>query len=402
MRHRTQRLGRALVGGAAALSLSLILAAPLAAQSPAPTAVAAATPAVSALSISTLFPSIAVDPGGEATFPLTVLSPTPERVDLTVTQQPEGFKSTIRGNGSIVGSVTTGSEVAPELELRVAVPDAAAPGTYEVVVDATSATESAQLTVDLVVTDTSGGSVSMTTDFPALKGDSSKTFQFTLRLTNDTSQELTFSLSGVGPDGWTVDVAPTGQDQAANAVVAAGAKSNIKVTVDPPQFADAGQYPITVTADAGDYKAETPLLVELTGSFGMTMTTPDGRLNTTATAGNATTFPVVVTNTGTAPLVGVKLSGTAPTGWKVEFDTETIDQVPVGGQATANAIITPSGNAVAGDYVVTLTARTDQVNQSMQVRTTVETSSTFGYIAIGLIVLVLVGLFLVFRRYGRR
>jgi uncharacterized membrane protein len=402
MRHRTQKLGRALVGGAAALSLSLILAAPLAAQSPTPAPVAAATPAVTALTVSTLFPSIAVDPGGEATFPLTVQSPQPERVDLAVTQQPDGFRSTIRGNGSIVGSVTTGSEVAPELELRVAVPETATPGTYQVVVDATAASGAAQLTVDLIVSDTSGGSVSMTTDFPALKGDSSKTFQFNLRLSNDTSQEQTFALSGVGPDGWTVDVVPTGQDQAATAVVASGARQNIRVTVDPPQFADAGQYPITVTADAGSYKAETPLLVELTGSYAMTFTAPDGRLNTTATAGNGTTFPVVVTNTGTAPLIGLTLSGTAPTGWKVEFDSTTIAEVPVGGQATANAIITPSGNAVAGDYVVTLTARNEQVNQSMQVRTTVETSSTFGYIAIGLIVLVLVGLFLVFRRYGRR
>lgn len=400
MRHRTQQLGRALVGGAAALSLSLILAAPIAAQSPAPTA--AATPAVTALTITTVFPSITVDPGGEATFPLSVLSPQPERVDLAVTTAPDGFRTAIRGNGSIVGSVFTGSDPAPELELRVTVPEGTAPGTYQVVVDATAADGSAQLPVDLVVSDASAGSVSMTTDFPALRGDSSKTFQFNLRLANDTSQELTFALNGTGPDGWTVDVVPTGQDQAANAVVAAGAKQNIKVTVDPAAFADAGEYPITVVADAGQQKAETPLLVELTGSYAATLTASDGRLNTTATAGTATTYGVIVTNTGTAPLADLKLSGTAPTGWKVEWDNDTIAEIPVGGQVTANAILTPSGNAVAGDYVVTLSVKNDQVNQSIQVRTTVETSTVFGYIAIGLIVLVLVGLFLVFRRYGRR
>ena len=98
MRNRTQNLGRALVGGAAALSLSLILAAPMAAQSPAPTA--APVPVVTALTVTTVFPSIEVDPGGEATFPLTVLSPQPERVDLTVSAAPEGFRTSIRGNGS--------------------------------------------------------------------------------------------------------------------------------------------------------------------------------------------------------------------------------------------------------------------------------------------------------------
>ena len=400
MRHRTQKLGRALVGGAAALSLSLILAAPTAAQSPAPTA--AAIPAVTALTITTVFPSIEVDPGGEATFPLTVLSPQPERVDLAVSTAPEGFLTTIRGNGSIVGSVYTGSDPAPALELRVTVPEATAPGSYQVVIDATAVGESAQLPVDLVVSDTSAGSVSMTTDFPALRGDSSKTFQFNLRLTNDTSQELTFALAGTGPDGWTVDVVPSGQDQAANAVVAAGGKQNIKVTVTPARFADAGQYPITVVADAGSQKAETPLMVELTGSYTATLTASDGRLNTTATAGNPTTYAVIVTNTGTAPLTGLTLTGTAPNGWKVEFDTDTIDQIPVGGSVPVNAIITAAGNAVAGDYVVTLSVKNDQVSQSIQVRTTVETSTVFGFIAIGLIVLVLIGLFLVFRRYGRR
>ncbi len=118
MRHRTQALGRAFVGGAAALSLSLLLAAPMAAQSPAPT-VEPTLPPVTTLTVTTVFPSITVDPGGEATFPLTVLAPQPERVDLTVGSQPDGFKSAIRGNGSIVGSVFTGSIPAPELELRV-------------------------------------------------------------------------------------------------------------------------------------------------------------------------------------------------------------------------------------------------------------------------------------------
>ena len=66
--------------------------------------------------------------------------------------------------------------------------------------------------------------------------------------------------------------------------------------------------------------------------------------------------------------------------------------------------ITPANGAIAGDYIVTLSARADQVTapQTIQLRTTVETSSIWGIVGIALIVLVLIGLFLVFRRYGRR
>jgi uncharacterized membrane protein len=41
-------------------------------------------------------------------------------------------------------------------------------------------------------------------------------------------------------------------------------------------------------------------------------------------------------------------------------------------------------------------------SETIQLRTTVETSSIWGFVGIALIALVLIGLFLVFRRYGRR
>ena len=59
------------------------------------------------LTVSTTYPSITVDPGGTAKFPLQVTSPVVERVDLTVTGAPDGYTTTLKGGGLIVGSVTT-------------------------------------------------------------------------------------------------------------------------------------------------------------------------------------------------------------------------------------------------------------------------------------------------------
>ena len=134
------------------------------------------------------------------------------------------------------------------------------------------------------------------------------------------------------------------------------------------------------------------------------MSPVDGRLNTSATAGQVTTYQVPLVNTGSADLTNVALTATPPTGWTATWDTPTIDVIPVGGTATATVTITPASSAIAGDYIVTLTARADQVtdSQTIQVRTTVETSSIWGFVGIALIALVLIGLFLVFRRYGRR
>jgi uncharacterized membrane protein len=98
----------------------------------------------------------------------------------------------------------------------------------------------------------------------------------------------------------------------------------------------------------------------------------------------------------------VKLSATPPSNWTVEWDTETIPTIAVNDQATVTAFITPAGGAVAGDYVITMRASTEDADGSIQVRTTVETSSIWGFVGLALIAIILVGLFLVFRRYGRR
>ena len=60
----------------------------------------------------------------------------------------------------------------------------------------------------------------------------------------------------------------------------------------------------------------------------------------------------ILTNTGTATVENVTLAATPPTGWDVTFDQETVN-VPVDAPVTVTATITPSGEAVAGDYVIT-------------------------------------------------
>ena len=368
-----------------------------------PTAVPGVPP--TALTLSTTYPSITVDPGGTAKFPLQVTSPVVERVDLTVTGAPDGWTTTLKGGGLIVGSVTTtGTSESPALELDVKVPAGTAPSTQQLRVLASAPSGRAELTVDVVIADTSGGAVSLTTDVLGQRGSSTTTFTFNLKLANDTAQELTFGFEGVGPEGWTVTVQPAGQAQAASVVVGAGDTENVTATVKPALDASAGDYPIQVTASAGDYSASAQLVVQITGSYSLRLTTADQRLSTNVTAGGSTVFPILVVNTGSADLANVALSATPPTDWTVTFDTPTIAAIPVGGQATANVTITPANEAIAGDYIVSLSAKADQVTapSTIAVRTTVETSSVWGFVGIGLIVLVLIGLFLVFRRYGRR
>jgi uncharacterized repeat protein (TIGR01451 family) len=143
--------------------------------------------------------------------------------------------------------------------------------------------------------------------------------------------------------------------------------------------------------------------VEIIGSYKLTLTTPDSRLSTHGTAGSAIRQTLVVKNDGTAPLDNVKFTSSPPTGWKVTFEpADTLATVAPQSTGQVTAVMTPSGDAIAGDYVVSFTARNDQANASQDIRVTVETSLLWGLVGVALIVAVLGGLYWVFRTYGRR
>ncbi len=218
-----------------------------------------------ALTVTTEYPSISVSPGEEADFPLSVVGPVDERVDLSIDGVPDGFSASLRGGDAIVSSVYTDAQVPPPLELRVRVPEDAPPGHEELTVSATADSGQASLPVDVVVSDVQDGSVSLESKYPVLSGDSGTSYSFDLALANDTTKDITFGLVGDGPDGWTVEVSPSGSDKASTALVTAGGHTNIKVTADPPDLYACGTLPRrghAPTARAGEI-AQAQLGVEI-------------------------------------------------------------------------------------------------------------------------------------------
>jgi uncharacterized membrane protein len=136
----------------------------------------------------------------------------------------------------------------------------------------------------------------------------------------------------------------------------------------------------------------------------MTLSTPNDLLSASGSAGGATTQVFEIANTGTAPLTEVTLTATPPTGWDVTFDPASVTSIDPQQTGTVTATITPSSEAVAGDYVVSFSAGAAEggADASAQIRFTVETSPIWALVGIGIIVLILGGLFYVFRTYGRR
>jgi uncharacterized membrane protein len=107
-------------------------------------------------------------------------------------------------------------------------------------------------------------------------------------------------------------------------------------------------------------------------------------------------------NTGTAPLEDVKMAGTAPKGWEISFDPQSIAGVKPNETAQVTAIIKPSKDAVAGDYAMTVRSSAGSESSNIDLRYTLEGSRTLGFVAVGVIAVAFLALVGVFVKFGRR
>ena len=388
-------------------TIVLVAAAGFAASALAPAAFAA-----NVLSVTTPYPAVTVAPGAHVSFDITVTTSAPERVNLNLTGAPAAWSAEIHGGGFVVNEVQT-TIPSSTTSGTVTVPTASARVDLDVPTDATGTTNlnlhasygdtATDLPLTITVNAGATGDVTLKTDFPSLKGPSSQTFNFNLTLSNGTAEDLTFSVNAQGPTGWTIQANLTGQSQAASAVVKAGSTSGVTVSATPPSGVAAGSYDLQVVAVAGSRTIQGTLTVEVTGTYTLAISTPGGLLNGHGPAGSTTPLAVTLTNNGTADITNVKLTGTGPGGWDITFDTPTVATIAAGQSQTVNAQIKPSGDAIAGDYNLTISATGDpSATDSMQIRYTVETSILWGVVGVALIVAVVGGVWFVFQRYGRR
>jgi uncharacterized membrane protein len=359
-----------------------------------------ATPAA-ALELTTPYPVVVVEPGQDLTLDLDIRSPSREQVRLGVSQLPKGWRAFLRGGGHRVSAVYAGADT-PDIKLQIQVPDRARKGSHRVVVTGRAPSGTATLPVELRVVGQAPGAYDLGVEFPELRGGTTDTFRFDATLVNHTAQQARFALAAEGPEGWKLEARPSLEEQAATVTVDPNGEATIQVEADPPEAVKAGSYPVLLRATGQGTTLERELVVEIAGSPALTLQTADERLNASGAAGDTTAVQLVVRNTGSAPLQGVRLSASPPSGWDVTFQPDTLAAVPPGGEARATARIRPAGEAIAGDYSVTVNADGQNVKDSVDLRFAVETTAWWGIGGLGVIAAAVAGLLWTFRRFGRR
>jgi uncharacterized membrane protein len=358
--------------------------------------------AAGGLTVTTPFPAVVAEPGSTASFDLSIDVPSAMRVELKTAGVPEGWTARFRGGGLTVDGVYVTPKSPPSLTLDVEIPDGATASSNTITVTATGGGLADALPLSIRIADSAAGTVEPTTDSPGQRGPSGTTFTFNVTIHNDTAAEIAFTPDAQGPDGWTVAAKPSGSAQATSVTVKPSSTGEMTVTATPPPDVTAGDFPLQASVDGGGKTASIDLAVSITGTYTLTLSTPDQVLSTSANAGSAKDFQMTVTNDGTAPITNVAMSASAPTNWKVEFDPATIPSIEAGATQNVTAHITPSSDAIAGDYELTVTAKATEATDDTTIRVRVETPQFWWIVGVVLIVAVFAGLYWVFRTYGRR
>ncbi len=382
-------------------------------------AAATATPALAAggLEMSTDYTGITAKPGDTLNFSLDFVNQTGAGLNtsLSASGLDDSWKGYFEGNSKEVSDVfvkanasTAGTDNDPDEGLvtyTVTVPDDAQKGSYQVLLHAngtSNADASSDLQLTIHVSDESTGSNQLTTTYPEQQGASGTTFTFNSTIQNNSSSAQTYSLAADAPTGWTVSFKPNGASNAASSVdVSAHGSQSVTVTVTPPDKVEAGDYEIPVTATSSAQSLQQTLKVTITGTYKINLATTDDTLSFDANVNKKQAVSLKVVNNGNIDLNNVNLTTSAPSGWTVEFSDNTIDALPAGQTKEVVMYVTPSKDAMSGDYAMTVSAENDETSIDQSFRVTVKTSTLWGVVGILIIAAVVLGLGEVFHKYGR-
>lgn len=365
--------------------------------------------AAGGLSLSTEYPGVTITPGEtlNITLTLTNTSGSPVNADVAIASLPDGWEGYLQGGDYEVNEVHVGTaSEGTQLTLHLTVPDALEEGTYTVQVDADVNEEIYDsLTLSFEVNEVNAGAGSFTTEYPEQEGTAGTSFSFSTTLINNGLSTESYSLSSSAPSGWQVSFVPSDESTSVASIeVESSTSQGLTVEVVPPEGVEAGEYDISCSAVSASETLSTDLKVVITGTYGISLSTPDGRLSFDSQANKDTDVTLTVTNTGNEELQNVTLTSSLPSGWEVTYDVEDgiIDSIAAGSSAQVVATVTPSSEAITGDYVATFTAETDEATSSAEFRVSVKTSTLWGFVAVLIILCVAAGLVYVFRKYGRR
>jgi len=332
-----------------------------------------------------------------------------ENIDIAVTSIPDGWKAWIKTYSFGVTGVHVESDKSKTLTLRVEPGKLVGPGKYTIGIRGETQDKKFASTSEITIQvkkkkeEKRPEGIKIVTSYPVLQGPTNAKFEFSLEVENRLDKDTIFNLFSQGPENWEINFKPAYEDKFISSLrLKAGQSQTMAVEVKPYLLAKPGTYPILVKVNSSEAEGEVLLKVSLSGTYTLDAGTATGLLSLDALKGEKANLSIYVKNSGSAQLNNLQFLSFKPENWEVEFTPEKIDTLAPGDLKQVEVSITPADQALVGDYSVGLNAQTGKISKTIELRVTVNASTAWGWIGIGIIVFVMAGLVFLFIRLGRR
>lgn len=361
------------------------------------------------IAVYTDYSGVAVPRGENVKMDLTLENKgrSDENIDVRITAVSKGWKAMLKGARYQVTGMYVPNGKSKTLALNLEPEKGIGVGKYEFQFEAKTAdgkfTSTHTLAVNVEERKAGADNIQVTAAYPVLRGQTDAKFEFSLDVENKGETERTFNLAAIGPEKWEINFKPAyEQKQISSIRVKEGESKTVAVEVTPVQNAAAAEYPILVRIGSGDSKTEVKLTVVLTGTYRLDAGTPNGILSLEAYAGKPVNFSLFVKNNGSAVNRNISFSSFKPENWETTFKPEKLESLAPGEMKQVEVTIKPGPQSLVGDYSVGVMVNGEKADKTVEMRVTVKASSAWGWIGIGLILLVIIGLSFLFIKMGRR
>ncbi len=356
--------------------------------------------------LSSQLEALKAAPGSVLQIPLKISNPLsdPVRAALEISTPP-GWGAVVKdATGTIIAQLRLDSGAFTQATLMLSVPREASPGTYPITLTLRGVDPYfiEKLTINVTVA-SSTPALRLTTPTPFVNTYAGKTAQYQLSLSNlgDSDCVASVAVSGL-PQGYTWALKDAQGNVVSQVYLPAGGSLNLYLAVSVPPLAEPGAVSFQVSVTAGSTGDSLGLSLGILGSYKLSYVTQNFYVE--MLPGSTSTFQVTVRNDGYSSLTNVKLSvASAPSGFTASVSPQNVLLLKPGNTTTFTVSVTADPTVDAGDYYISLVLSADQVDaQSRDLHVFVKPPSTPAYYAVLAAALLLAGVVLAFRKFGRR
>lgn len=214
--------------------------------------------------------------------------------------------------------------------------------------------------------------------------------------------EYSLELRGI-PPSWAVEFMKDVQGNIAvkSVKVPSGESKTVYLKVVPAYDANVGVYNATLVVKSSSGESfEEPIEVEIIGSYQISLDLSNYLVS--VKAGESKSIPITVRNDGDAPLTNVKVEVQAPEGWEAQVMPEGVAKIERYDAERFTLTLTVPSTVPAGEYRITLKAKSDKAETQTELSVKVRQSSSSAYVGLLILVVAFGGLIFMMRRIGRR